>query len=152
MGDDSGEKEQPTKKPRVIQSNIIDHSYEDFANTPLINGALIDGTTPRTSNFPAKLHEIMSNPEYEHIIEWMPHGRSWRVKNKELLESVVLKEHFTHSNFESFNRQVNLWGFKVRTYCILGQKLFVFAHPATSPLKQHDEWQRLHRAGPDYKS
>jgi hypothetical protein len=106
------EKKQPTKKPRVVQSTIIDHSYEDFANTPLIYGALIDGT--RTSNFPAKLHEIMSNSEYEHIIGWMPHGRSWMVKNKELLESVVLKEHFSHSNFESFNRQVNLWGFKVR--------------------------------------
>jgi hypothetical protein len=123
-----GEKEQPTKKPRVIQSNIIDHSYEDFANTPLIYGALIDGTSSRISNFPAKLHEIMSNPEYEHIIGWMPHGRSWALKNKELLESVVLKEHFTHSNFESFNRQVNLWGFKVRADCFHRLKLFVFTH------------------------
>jgi hypothetical protein len=64
--------------------------------------------------FPAKLHEIVSNPEYEHIISWKPHGRLWEVKDKELLFSVVLKKHFHHSNYESFNRQVNSWGFKVR--------------------------------------
>jgi hypothetical protein len=68
----------------------------------------------RAALFPAKLHEIVSNPEYEHIISWNPHGRSWEVKDKKLLVSVVANEHFNHSSYDSFNRQVNIWGFKVR--------------------------------------
>ena len=73
---DSGEKEHPNKKPRVIEKNVIDHSYEDLANSPLIYGALIDGISSRTANFPAKLHQILSNPEYEEIIGWRPHGQT----------------------------------------------------------------------------
>ncbi|KAL7487065.1 hypothetical protein ACHAW6_015229 [Cyclotella cf. meneghiniana] len=42
----------------------------------------------------------------------MPHGRAWKIWNKELLVSVVCKEQFKHEKFESFNRQVNGWGFK----------------------------------------
>eukprot|EP00804_Cyclotella_cryptica_P000690 CCRYP_014698-RB/>CCRYP_014698-RB protein AED:0.23 eAED:0.70 QI:0/0/0/1/1/0.5/2/0/467 len=70
-----------------------------------------------------KLHGIVSNPAYRHIICWMPHGRSWKILDKELLASVVCKKYFNHDNFDSFNRSVNGWGFK-----------------------------RLMRAGPDHKS
>ncbi|KAL7476287.1 hypothetical protein ACHAW6_002164, partial [Cyclotella cf. meneghiniana] len=42
----------------------------------------------------------------------MPHGRAWKILDKELLVSVVCKEQFNHGKFESFNRQVNGWGFK----------------------------------------
>eukprot|EP00804_Cyclotella_cryptica_P000692 CCRYP_014698-RD/>CCRYP_014698-RD protein AED:0.46 eAED:0.46 QI:0/-1/0/1/-1/0/1/0/69 len=61
-----------------------------------------------------KLHGIVSNPAYRHIICWMPHGRSWKILDKELLASVVCKKYFNHDNFDSFNRSVNGWGFKVR--------------------------------------
>ena len=107
----------PKKRPRVVQSNLVDHSYQDYSTAPIQPGVeIVDGCVSsfRTMNFPAKLHKILSTPEYEHIIGWMPHGRSWAVKNKQLLESLALKEHFNHARFESFNRQVNLWGFKVR--------------------------------------
>ncbi|KAL7469585.1 hypothetical protein ACHAXS_009863 [Conticribra weissflogii] len=46
----------------------------------------------------------------------MPHGRSWIIVNKELLIKYVLPTHFSSNKFESFNRQVNGWGFKVREY------------------------------------
>jgi len=46
----------------------------------------------------------------------MPHGRSWAVLDKEALVAEVLPRYFNHSRFESFNRQVNGWGFKVRYY------------------------------------
>ncbi|KAL3802041.1 hypothetical protein HJC23_010797, partial [Cyclotella cryptica] len=102
---------------RVVKSTLIDHSYHDYAYLPLQSGGVFNSavSTARAQNFPAKLHQIVSTPGYQHIIAWLPHGRSWHVRNKELLVSVVLKEHFSHSHFESFNRQVNLWGFKVRT-------------------------------------
>mmetsp|Transcript_30922 Transcript_30922/g.62891 ORF Transcript_30922/g.62891 Transcript_30922/m.62891 type:complete len:114 (-) Transcript_30922:1208-1549(-) len=50
--------------------------------------------------------------DHQHIIGWMPHGRSWIIVNKDLLIKYVLPTHFTSNKFESFNRQVNGWGFK----------------------------------------
>jgi hypothetical protein len=102
------DEERQTRNPRVVKCTVVDHSYIDLANDPVHN------SESTTSNFPAKLHEIVSNPRYQNIIGWLPHGRSWEMKNRELFTSVVLNEHFNHNNFESFNRQVNYWGFKVR--------------------------------------
>jgi hypothetical protein len=97
-----------TNNPRKVQYTIVDHFYNDLANAPILSNE----TT--TTNFPAKLHEIVSSPQYQNIIGWLPHGRSWEIKNREMFISVVLDEHFNHNNFQSFNRQVNYWGFKVR--------------------------------------
>ena len=95
------------KRRRAVKSTPMDHTYHDYANEP-IHAAGGDGREEsRTPNFPAKLHLILSTLEFEHIICWMPHGRSWMIKDKELLISVVLKVHFSHSNFDTFNRQVN---------------------------------------------
>jgi hypothetical protein len=111
--------DQPNKRQKVVDSVATDHSYKDYSNVPIQQGVIVDSsiTLPvwhtSAALFPAKLHEIVSNPEYERIIAWRPHGRSWKVKDRELLVRVVLKKHFNHSNYESFNRQVNIWGFKV---------------------------------------
>ncbi|KAL7507798.1 hypothetical protein ACHAXN_008142 [Cyclotella atomus] len=102
----SDEQRQP-KRHRVVKSTVVDHSYTDLANSPFHK------SDAKTLNFPAKLHEIVSTPSYQNIIGWLPHGRSWEVKNRELFISVVLTAHFNHNNFESFNRQVNFWGFKL---------------------------------------
>jgi hypothetical protein len=103
------------KKKRVLKSTLIDHTYHDYSNAPIQNVGVTNSasSTVRSPNFPAKLHQIVSTPGYQHIITWLPHGRSWAIRNKKLLVTAVLKEHFSHGNFESFNRQVNLWGFKV---------------------------------------
>lgn len=125
----SDTKAKPKKKPRVVESTVVDHSYEDFSNAPIHPNA--DDIDLSNSNFPAKLHRILSTAEYDHIIGWMPHGRSWEVRNKELLETVVLKEHFNHARFESFNRQVNIWGFKVRKMCSQGHSVHISHHVHT---------------------
>jgi hypothetical protein len=96
-----------TNNPRKVQYTTVDHFCNDLANAPILYN------TTATTNFPAKLHDIVSTLRYQNIIGWLPHGRSWEVKNRELFISVVLNEHFNHNNFESFNRQVNYWGFKV---------------------------------------
>lgn len=62
-------------------------------------------------NFPTKLHLILSNPEYDDIICWLPHGRAWRVQQQDRFEAEVLPKFFHHSKFTSFSRQVTGWGF-----------------------------------------
>lgn len=64
------------------------------------------------SKFPRKLYAILCNPEFSHAISWMPHGRSWRVLNKEYFMEEICPRYFSQTRFESFVRQVNGWGFK----------------------------------------
>jgi len=92
--------------------------------------ALQNGTTPAYNNcaaystidsesgnqgqartFPLRLHKILSNPEYQDCIVWLPHGRAWRIVNKTQFEKKVIPHHFRHARYASFMRQVNGWGF-----------------------------------------
>jgi hypothetical protein len=106
----------PRKRKKIkIKESVIDHTYRDYSQvevTPEDDDG--DGSQrPIQPNFPAKLHDIVSNPEYRHIIAWQPHGRCWKVIDKYLLSTVICPKYFSHSKFESFNRSVNGWGFKV---------------------------------------
>lgn len=65
----------------------------------------------RNDTFPSKLFEILSNPEFSHIISWLPHGRTWKVHNKKEFEKVVMPKYFVMTKWSSFARQVNGWGF-----------------------------------------
>ena len=65
------------------------------------------------TNFPARLHDLLSHEEeISDIITWLPHGRSWIVRDKSEFLKKVAPSHFQISKFESFTRQVNGWGFK----------------------------------------
>ena len=41
------------------------------------------------------------------IISWMPHGRAWKIHNRELLMTEVVPKYFTMKKYESFQRQIN---------------------------------------------
>ena len=41
-----------------------------------------------------------------------PHGRGWKIHDKELLVKEVVPRYFVQSKYESFTRQLNGWGFK----------------------------------------
>lgn len=111
--------ETPTKK----KVTMVDHTYHDYSQLEIQESNDDDGeggsklqSTQRKGieNFPSKLHRILSCGRYKSIIAWKEHGRSWAILDKERLSSVVCPENFSHSNFDSFNRSVNGWGFKVR--------------------------------------
>jgi hypothetical protein len=59
-----------------------------------------------------KLHQILSNPEFQECICWNPHGQSWRILKPPVFEQVVIPLYFRHAKYASFMRQVNGWGFK----------------------------------------
>lgn len=81
-----------TKKTRKVKESVIDHTYRDYSlvevadegEVPNVTGGEdgapptaraassgVDSSTGKHSNFPAKLHAILSNPGYQHIICWM---------------------------------------------------------------------------------
>ena len=49
--------------------------------------------------------------EYSDIITWLPHGKSFLIKNRKRFTEVVLAAHFKKSLFPSFTRKLNRWGF-----------------------------------------
>jgi len=47
----------------------------------------------KNGNFPVKLHYVLSemnNDGLDHIMSWQPHGRCFTVRNRQLLEQMVL--------------------------------------------------------------
>jgi len=89
----------------------VDHTYRDFSRY-LLEGGDVVKHKKSDANFPAKLHQLLSKPQFSHIIAWMPHGRAWKILDKELLMSEAVPLYFTQSKFQSFTRQLSCWGFK----------------------------------------
>lgn len=54
------------------------------------------------------------NPANSHIIEWHPDGDAFIIHAPVQLSKEILVKYFRHSNFASFIRQLNLYGFKKR--------------------------------------
>ena len=67
---------------------------------------------PSTTSFPTKLYKILSEPQYQDCIAWLPHGRAWRVLKPKVLEDEIIPKYFRSDRLASFMRQVNGWGFK----------------------------------------
>mmetsp|Transcript_394 Transcript_394/g.906 ORF Transcript_394/g.906 Transcript_394/m.906 type:complete len:413 (-) Transcript_394:311-1549(-) len=87
----------------------VDHTYREYSN---LHPSELPIRKKAPTTFPSKLHQILSSSAYTHILSWMPHGRAWKIHNKELLVREVISEYFVQSKFESFSRQLNGWGFK----------------------------------------
>lgn len=63
--------------------------------------------------FPLKLMEMLANKDTQNILSWMPHGRAFKIFHQSQFVSVVLPLFFCNNiKYTSFNRQLNLWGFK----------------------------------------
>eukprot|EP00545_Synedropsis_sp_CCMP1620_P007059 CAMPEP_0119015168 /NCGR_PEP_ID=MMETSP1176-20130426/10591_1 /TAXON_ID=265551 /ORGANISM="Synedropsis recta cf, Strain CCMP1620" /LENGTH=421 /DNA_ID=CAMNT_0006968437 /DNA_START=48 /DNA_END=1313 /DNA_ORIENTATION=+ len=95
--------------------------YKDFSRmlAPKVDGAsshLNQPISAKEPTFPVKLHLILSNPEFEEIIAWLPHGRSWRILQQKAFEERVIPLYFRHGRYSSFARQVNGWGFRRVTH------------------------------------
>lgn len=65
--------------------------------------------------FPFKLHEMLEGVQREglsHIVSWQPHGRAFLVHKPRAFVDTVLKQYFRQSKYTSFQRQLNLYGFR----------------------------------------
>ncbi|KAL3789629.1 hypothetical protein HJC23_003178 [Cyclotella cryptica] len=88
-----------------------DHTYNDYATKPP-SPHECPITKKSNSNFPAKLHRMISNPANSQAITWQYHGRAWKVIDKKFLVDVVIPKYFLQTRYESFTRQLSGWGFK----------------------------------------
>lgn len=124
-GDDdttAGETVPVPEEPEKVHDGAGNRSsYRDFsrvlpdkADGP--SSLIAQSTTAKEPTFPVKLHMILSNPEFQDIISWLPHGRSWRILQQKAFEERVIPLYFRHGRYSSFARQVNGWGFRRVTH------------------------------------
>lgn len=109
----------PGKTPKNHNRLFVKHVYRDYSHeVPMPEEASLVGpdAPERTLNaaFPLKLHEILTQVEKngdEHIIGWLPHGRSFKIHKQEEFMERVLPHYFVMTKKSSFLRQLNLYGF-----------------------------------------
>jgi len=66
----------------------------------------------RVQKLTVKLNAILSNPDLSNIITWMPHGRSWKILQPNEFVSAIMPLYFETTNYNSFLRLANAWGFR----------------------------------------
>ncbi|KAL7469746.1 hypothetical protein ACHAXS_010013 [Conticribra weissflogii] len=86
--------------------------YRDRSQEPDEDPSVPVTAPCRVANFPAKMHEILNNPDLANIVTWCPHGRAWRILKPRQFEIHVLPHYFQHQKLSSFVRQANGWGFR----------------------------------------
>ena len=65
--------------------------------------------------FPLKLHTVLyyaRKNNLEDIVSWLDHGRAFRISKTIEFESKIMSKFFSMSKITSFNRQLNLYGFR----------------------------------------
>lgn len=112
-----------------VDANQTVYKYRDFSTVNEDDDDPVDAVSPeggpmtapsrnsmetsiRVQKFPVKLYAILAQKEFNDIITWMPHGRSWKVLKPNVFESLVMPLFFEYSNYHSFNRLVNAWSFR----------------------------------------
>jgi len=65
----------------------------------------------KKSHFPILLHQILSDPSFHEVVNWLPHGRSFIVIDRAEFINNVASKFFFLRKYKSFSRQLNLWGF-----------------------------------------
>lgn len=109
----------PGKTPKNHERLFVKHQYRDFSHeVPMVGELSLVGPSSleRTPNapFPLKLHEILAQIEKngdDHIIGWLPHGRSFKIHDHRMFVDDVLPKYFIMNKKSSFLRQLNLYGF-----------------------------------------
>ncbi|CAR23015.1 KLTH0D17182p [Lachancea thermotolerans CBS 6340] len=98
-----------------------------------------------SNDFVRKLFKILEGAEYNDIIRWTEDGDSFVVLNTNEFTTKILPQHFKHSNFSSFVRQLNKYDFhkikrtnEEKQNSQYGEHSWEFKHPF---FKIHDEDQ-----------
>jgi len=106
----------PAKKKTKSAPTKVQHQYQDYSNVT-DEDALQDAVERKNTGgvvtpFPEKLHDMLSANTETDVIDWAPHGRCFVIKKPKVFAATIMPKHFKHTKITSFQRQLNLYGFK----------------------------------------
>lgn len=65
-------------------------------------------------HFPSKLFLLLDEAErtgYSDVVSWLPHGRAFRVDDRDAFVERLMPAYFGQSSYSSLQRQLNIYGF-----------------------------------------
>ena len=77
------------------------------------------------TNFLLKLYQILENPEYNKIINWIDNGKGFIIENLYDFTENILPKYYRHKNYSSFVRQLNMYDFHKKKN---SENKFIFYH------------------------
>eukprot|EP00934_Nitzschia_sp_Nitz4_P006219 Nitzschia sp. Nitz4//scaffold15_size197535//54633//55754//NITZ4_001568-RA/size197535-processed-gene-0.292-mRNA-1//-1//CDS//3329537685//6209//frame0 len=69
----------------------------------------------QTAQFPWRLHQMLEDAvanDFANIVSWLPDQQTFRVHEVDAFTEDVLHLYFQQTQYKSFQRQLNLWGFE----------------------------------------
>jgi hypothetical protein len=100
----------------IIVPALTDSAIKEEADTKLfrrIAGLTVSETG--ALSFPLRLHALLEDADtkgFSHIVSWQPDGKSFKVHKPEQFETGTMRSYFNQTKYKSFQRQVNLYGFR----------------------------------------
>eukprot|EP00984_Skeletonema_dohrnii_P029713 scaffold20560_cov93-Skeletonema_dohrnii-CCMP3373.AAC.1 len=78
----------------------------------------LDADASKIKSFPQILTEILSTPDCQSIVHWLPDGFSFIIADKQRLSDEILPKYFRQALLNSFVRKLNRWGFRrIKSRC-----------------------------------
>ncbi len=105
------QQQQPNEPENQLTQYLQDPNY--MALTKPGSSSSSKGKKHHTKSKPAfvlKLWTMVNDPNNHDLINWYHDGNSFLVTNRELFVQKILPKYFKHSNFASFVRQLNMYG------------------------------------------
>lgn len=97
---------------------------QDYIETDYMNSS---------TSFPQKLYALLDMDRVG-LIQWAPHGRCFRINNIDRFAIEVIPKYFKQSKMTSFQRQLNLYGFRRISR---GEDAGCYFHPFFQRDKKH---------------
>jgi len=91
----------------------VPHIYHDYCTVQDTMGFVRKKTGGVTQAFPEKLMDMLTaESDNQTLVGWLPHGRAFIVRKPKQFTDEIMPKYFRQSKLTSFQRQLNLYGFR----------------------------------------